>query len=86
VDVRERPLDRAEDLRERDLLGRLREPVAAARSAARAHEPRPLQLEQDVLQELQRDVLGLGQPLALDRVLSGAGEPHRGPDRVVGFR
>jgi hypothetical protein len=29
------------------------------------------QVDQDVLEELQRDLLGLGEPLALDRAVAG---------------
>ena len=40
VDVRDRPLERAEDVRERDLLGRPREPVAADRRRAGSRRSR----------------------------------------------
>ena len=45
-----------------------------------------LELEQDVLEELQRDVLGLGEALALDGTLVGGGKLGRRPHRVVGLR
>jgi hypothetical protein len=45
-----------------------------------------LELEQDVLEELQRDVLSLGEPLALDRALLGRRELRSRTHRVVGLR
>jgi hypothetical protein len=44
------------------------------------------ELGQDVLQELQRDALRLGDAVALDRPLAGGGEFHRGADGVVRLR
>ena len=62
------------------------EPVAAARAALGPDQAGVLQLEQDVLEELQRDPLRLGQLLALDRLAVGrGGELERGAHRVVGF-
>src|SRR5918994_609071 len=83
LDVRQRPLDGGDHVGQPDLLGRLREPVAASCAAACTHEARVLQLQQDVLQELEGDVLGLGDLLALDRVLAGRGELGGGTDGVV---
>ena len=68
VDVRERALDRADHVGDRDLGRVAGEPVAAAGAAPRLDQARVLELEQDVLEELQRDALRLGQPLALDRL------------------
>ena len=63
------------------------QPVAALGAAAGADDAVVLELEQDVLEELQRDVLGLGQALALDRASSaGGGKLGSGPHRVVGLR
>ena len=45
----------------------LREPVAALGAALALHEPGVLEVEQDVLEELERDLLRLGDPVALDR-------------------
>jgi len=42
-----------------------------------------LELQEDVLEELQRDVLGLGELLALDRIIVGSGELSRRPHRIV---
>ena len=67
-------------------LGGPREPVAAARAALGPDQAGVLELEQDVLQELQRDVLRFGQLLALDGLAVGrSGELERGAHRVVGL-
>ena len=72
LDVRQGPFDSADEVGEGD-LGRVAvEPVAAAGAAAGADQAGVLQLEQDVLQELKGDALGLGEALALDRALSSA--------------
>ena len=86
LNVGERPLDRPDHIGDRDLLRLLGEPVATARPAPGPHQPRVLELEQDVLEELQRDLLRFGEPLALDGLLVGrGGQLQRGPNRVVGF-
>ena len=72
-------------LGERDLLGRLGEPVAAAGAAPGPHQAGVLQLEQDVLEELERDVLRLGELLALDGLVAGGGHLDRGAHGVIGF-
>ena len=64
---RERAVDRGEDLRERDRLGRAGEHVAAADAALRAHEPRALHREQDLLE------VGLGEVRALRDLLHRRG-------------
>ena len=86
LDVGDRALDGADDRRRRHLVGRLGQPVAALGAAAGADDAVVLELEQDVLEELQRDVLGLGQALALDRALLGGGQLGGRPHRVVGLR
>ena len=53
-------------------LGSPGQPVAAAGAAAGPDQARVLELEQDVLEELQRDLLRLGQALALDRLAPAA--------------
>src|SRR5204863_261777 len=63
--VRDRALDRPDHIRDRDLLGRLGEPVATFGSALALDEPGVLQVEQDVLEEFERDVLRLRDPFAL---------------------
>ena len=69
---RQRPLDRADDVREDDLVGRLRQPVAALRAAPAGDDPDVLELAEDVLEELERDLLRLGDRLALDRLSPAA--------------
>src|SRR3954452_5841465 len=85
LDVREGSLDGADHAGERDLLRRLSEPVAAAGAAASTHEAGVLQLEQDVLEELKRDVLRLRELLALDGLVAGGSHFDGGTDGVVGF-
>ena len=63
--VRERPLDRADDVREGDLARRLREPVAALRAALARDEPGVLEVEQDLLEEPERDRLRARERLRL---------------------
>jgi hypothetical protein len=41
------------------------------------------QVGEDVLEELERDLLGLGDPVALDRPGPGRGQLDRRPDGVV---
>src|SRR6266487_2515080 len=60
VDVGERTLDGADYVGDRHLLRRPREPVAAAGAAAGADQAGVLELEQDVLEELEGDVLRVG--------------------------
>jgi hypothetical protein len=43
------------------------------------------QVGEDVLEELERDLLGLGDPVALDRARLGRGQLDRRPDGVVGL-
>ena len=86
LDVGDRPLDRADEVGDRHLVGRTGQPVAALGAAAGADDAGVLELEQDVLEELQRDVLRLGEPLALDRALAGGGQLGRRPHGVVGLR
>ena len=86
LNVGERALHGPDHVGEGDLLRLAGEPVASPGAAPGAHQARVLELEQDVLQELQRDVLGFGELLALDRLLVGRGRQlERGAHRVVGF-
>src|SRR5215211_4317148 len=71
VDVGKRSLYGPDDICDRDLLGGPVEPVAALVAALGADQPRVLELQQDVLQELQRDSLALGELLALHRLALG---------------
>ena len=84
--ARERSLDGPDDVRHGDLVRRSSQPVAAVHAALAAHQAGVLELAEDVLQELQRDVLGLRDRLALDRPLAARGELDRRPHRVVRFR
>ena len=87
LDVGDRALDGADDVGDRHLVGGPGQPVAALGAAAGADDAVVLELEQDVLEELQGDVLGLGEALALDRpLLAGGGQLGSGPHRVVGLR
>ena len=54
---RQRPLDRADHLGQRDVVGAAREPVAAVGAAPAVHQPVDAQLAEDVLEEAQRDRL-----------------------------
>ena len=67
---RDRPLDGADHVGDGHLGRRLREPVAALGAALARDDPAPAQLEQDVLEEVERDLLGRGEPLALERARS----------------
>ena len=60
MDVGDWALYGADDLGDRHLVGRSGEPVAALGAATGADDAVVLELEQDVLEELQGDVLGLG--------------------------
>jgi len=59
-----------------------REGVAAVEAAVAGDDPGPAQLEQDVLEELPRDALRVGQPLGGDLLAAARGcqldeRPHR---------
>ena len=85
LDVGDRALDGADDVGDGHLVGRLGQPVAALGAAAGADDAVVLELEQDVLEELQGDVLGFGEALALDRALLGGGQLGGCPHCVVGL-
>ena len=65
ADGRDRTFDRADHVRDADVSGRLREPVATLGAALARHDLGAAQLEQDVLEELERDLLRRRQPLRL---------------------
>ena len=67
ADAGQRALDGADDVGERDVLGRLGEPVAAVGAALGADEPGVAEVGEDVLEELVGDRLGGRQRVALDR-------------------
>src|SRR5690606_934548 len=56
---RDGALERAHDVAQPDLGGRLRELVAAARAAARRDQPGALEILEDLLEEARRDRLTL---------------------------
>ncbi len=73
VDVGERAFDRSDHVGDGDVSGRSCQPIAPARSAASLDQARVLHLEQDVLEELQGDLLRLGEVGALDGILPFCG-------------
>src|SRR4029453_8605673 len=81
ADVRDRALHRADDVRDGDLLRRPRKPVAALGAPLRADDPGMAQVAEDVLQELERDLLRLGDSLALDRAVPRGSKLDRGAER-----
>ena len=86
LDVRDRALDRADDVGDGHLGGRAGEPVAAFGAAAGAHQSLVLQLQQDVLEELEGDVLGGREALSLDGFpFAGGGKLDGGADGVIGL-
>src|SRR6185437_2974899 len=86
TDVRERAVDRPDDVREADLVGRAREPVAALRPAPARDDARVAEVGEDVLEEVRRDRLRLCDALALRRAVACGGELDACSDRVVGLR
>ena len=83
----ERSLDRADDLREVDLVGGLGQPVAAFGPALAAHDAGGAQLREDVLQKGDRDPLGLRDVVDLARrVLRAVGQLDDRANGVIGLR
>ena len=72
ADVRDRALDGADHVSQRDLGGILCQPVAAVGAPLALHEAGVLQVEQDVFQELERDLLRGRDVVTLDRPLAGS--------------
>ena len=85
MDGGERAVDRPDHVCDRDLARRPVEPVAALRAAVTRHETVLAEVHEDVLEELDRDALGRGDALRLDRGVVGGGELERRPHRVVGL-
>jgi hypothetical protein len=79
----ERAVHGADHLADVDLIRAPGQPVAALGAALGAHDPGVPQVDQDVLEELQRDVLGLCEPLALDGPVTRLGELEQRAHRVV---
>jgi hypothetical protein len=86
ADVGQRPVHHPDDVGDGDLVGRAGQPVAALGAPLALHDAGVAQLGEDVLQELQRDALRLGDPVALDRPVAGRGQLDRRPHRVVRLR
>jgi hypothetical protein len=84
--VRERAVDGADDVGQRDLVRRAAQQVAAVDTAAALDDAGVAQVAEDVLEEAQGDALRVGDRLALYGLgTSECGELDRGPKGVVGF-
>src|SRR5947199_6622857 len=84
VNVGEGAVDDADDVGQRDLFGRTHEGVATLGAPLTAHEVGPLEVVEDAEEELEGDVLGLGDLLGLDRLPLGLrGQLGHGPHGVV---
>ena len=83
ADVRERPVNRADHVREAHLGGGSCKPVAAVGAAPAGDDPGVPEIGEDVLEEVRRDLLRLGDPFALDRPVTRRGQLDRRPDRIV---
>ena len=78
----------------RDLVGRAGQRVPALGAAMAVQQSGPAQVEQDALEEAERDVLRLGQARRLDQLAAagavaataGGGDGEHRPERVVGAR
>src|SRR5690348_12635507 len=65
------PVHGADDVRERDLAGGLRQPEPTLGAALAAHKPRPAQLGENRLKELRRNVLRPCQLLGRGVITTG---------------
>lgn len=83
--MRDRSFNGTDHVCDRNLVGGAGEPVATASAAAGTNNAAVLHLQQDVFEELERYVLGIGQPLTLDRALSGGRKFGCCADGIVGF-
>ena len=83
------PIEGAHDVGDRHLRRWAVESIAAIGSPLACDDARLAQLPKDSLEELQRDVLGLGHGLALDQpggfLVVGSRELHQCPHSVVGL-
>src|SRR6185503_11294154 len=85
-DERDRPLHRSDDLTERDLLRRAREPIAALGPPCALHQPRLLEVEHDELEIFGRHTLGFGDSGELNwRAALLFREEKQRTERVAGF-
>src|SRR5262249_6578744 len=79
--------DVTHDLAHGQLVGRPRQAVSALGTTPALHEPAPLELAEDHLQEADRDHLTLGDLGNLERVRSGVlGQGIDRADRIVTLR
>src|SRR5262249_44034604 len=76
----------ADDVRERDLAGGLRQPEPSFGAALAAHKTRPAQLGEDRLKELPRNVLRPRQLLGRGVITTGGGQFHGCTQSVVSTR
>src|SRR6266496_4485707 len=84
ADADQRAVDRADDIRERDVLWRAGQPEAAGRAALAADQARAPQLGEDVLEELCRDPLRAREVLSRDRRTVADGKLGGRTERIVG--
>ena len=83
-DAQELAVDGPDDVGQRDLRRRPRQPEAAVGPALAADEPGPPELGEDRLQELTWYLLSAGKLIGRDMAAAGRGELDRGTQRVVG--
>ena len=86
ADLGERSVHGPEDVGEGDLVGRAAEHEAAVGAPLAPDDAVPAELAHDVAQEVDRDVLGGGQLVRLDRPVPGDGQLGEGADGVVDLR
>jgi hypothetical protein len=82
ADVRERPLDCSDHVRDRDLVRGSRQGVPARLTAAALDDSGTAEVAQDVLEEVDRNVLRFRDLLCIDEPADG-GELDRGTNGVV---
>jgi hypothetical protein len=75
--------DGADHVGEADLTRRLRQPVAAVGATLARDDLGAAQLEQDVLEELERDLLRGREALCFHRARRRGGELRERADRIV---
>ncbi len=83
-DAEQLAVDGPDDIGQRDLRRRARQPEAAVGSALAADEPGPPELGQDRLEELTRYLLRASKLIGRNVSAAGRGELDRGAQRVIG--
>lgn len=81
--VRERAVDRADDVGEGDLPGRTGQPVPPYGTPLAAHQTGAAQLGEDVLKEFSGNGLGARELFGRHRTATGGSEFGRGAQRVI---